>query len=120
MFAPLAQFTAVISLPCTALVTCPQDARPLLAQSIKLVEEVTPLLKELREGGLVANVEALTSTAAAAAADIQKLQVGTPGQDDACSRYARLLSGSYELTPGHQATFIDTCKSHASCLLSPS
>jgi hypothetical protein len=52
-----------------------QEARPLLSQSIKLVEEVTPLLRELREGGLVANVEALTSTAAAAAADIQKLQV---------------------------------------------
>jgi hypothetical protein len=52
-----------------------QEARPLLAQSIALVEQVTPLLKELREGGLVANVEALTSTAAAAAADIQKLQV---------------------------------------------
>ncbi|GFH32293.1 MlaD domain-containing protein, partial [Haematococcus lacustris] len=50
------------------------EARPLLLQSIKLVEEVTPLLRELREGGLVANVEALTSTAAAAAADIQKLQ----------------------------------------------
>lgn len=28
-----------------------------------------------REGGLVANIEALTSTAAAAAADIQRLQV---------------------------------------------
>lgn len=52
-----------------------QESRPLLAQSIKLVEEVTPLLHELREGGLVANMEALTSTAAAAAADIQKLQV---------------------------------------------
>mmetsp|Transcript_15119 Transcript_15119/g.26252 ORF Transcript_15119/g.26252 Transcript_15119/m.26252 type:complete len:433 (+) Transcript_15119:125-1423(+) len=51
-----------------------EEARPLLAQSIRLVEEVTPLLRELREGGLVANVEALTSTAAAAAADIQKLQ----------------------------------------------
>ncbi|KAJ9517518.1 hypothetical protein QJQ45_025002 [Haematococcus lacustris] len=51
-----------------------EEARPLLLQSIKLVEEVTPLLRELREGGLVANVEALTSTAAAAAADIQKLQ----------------------------------------------
>ena len=52
-----------------------QDARPLLTQSIKLVEEVTPLLRELREGGLVDNVEALTKTAADAAADIQKLQV---------------------------------------------
>ena len=36
---------------------------------------MTPLLAELREGGLVGNVEALTATAAAAAADIQKLQV---------------------------------------------
>ena len=52
-----------------------QDAKPLLDQSIKLVEEITPLLRELREGGLVSNIEALTSTAAAAAADIQKLQV---------------------------------------------
>ena len=52
-----------------------QEARPLLNQSIKLVEEVTPFLHELREGGLVANVEALTSTAAAAASDIQRLQV---------------------------------------------
>ena len=58
--------------------TCPplvQEAQPLLQQSIKLVGEVTPLLAELREGGLVNNVEALTATAAAAAADIQKLQV---------------------------------------------
>jgi len=55
--------------------SAPQEARPLLSQSIQLVEEVTPLLRELREGGLVTNVEALTSTAAAAAADIQRLQV---------------------------------------------
>ena len=52
-----------------------QEAQPLLQQSIRLVGEVTPLLAELREGGLVGNVEALTATAAAAAADIQKLQV---------------------------------------------
>mmetsp|Transcript_26472 Transcript_26472/g.57755 ORF Transcript_26472/g.57755 Transcript_26472/m.57755 type:complete len:394 (+) Transcript_26472:321-1502(+) len=51
-----------------------EEAKPLLQQSIKLVEEVTPLLAELRSGGLVDNLEELTSTAAAAAADIQKLQ----------------------------------------------
>jgi hypothetical protein len=39
------------------------------------VDEVTPLLHELRSGGLVANIEALVGTAAAAADDIQKLQV---------------------------------------------
>ncbi len=60
---------------CVRVCAWSQEARPLLAESIRLVEQVTPLLKELREGGLVANVEALTSTAAAAAADIQKLQV---------------------------------------------
>jgi len=59
-----------------------EEARPLLAQSIHLVEEVTPLLRELREGGLVANVEALTSTAAAAAADIQKLQGAVLTEDN--------------------------------------
>ena len=53
----------------------PQEAKPLLQQSIRLVGEVTPLLAELREGGLVENLEALTATAAGAAADIQKLQV---------------------------------------------
>ncbi|GAX84634.1 hypothetical protein CEUSTIGMA_g12055.t1 [Chlamydomonas eustigma] len=47
-----------------------KEAQPLLQQSIRLVGEITPLLKELREGGLVKNVEALTSTAAAAAEDI--------------------------------------------------
>jgi len=51
-----------------------KEASPLLQQSIDLVGEVTPLLAELRKGGVVANLEALTETAAAAAADIQKLQ----------------------------------------------
>jgi hypothetical protein len=36
--------------------------------------QVTPLLAELRAGGLVANLEALTSSASDAAADIHRLQ----------------------------------------------
>jgi hypothetical protein len=52
-----------------------QEAKPLLQQSIQLVSEVTPLLTQLSQGGLMNNLEALTATAAAAAADIQKLQV---------------------------------------------
>ncbi|KAG1663370.1 hypothetical protein FOA52_007107 [Chlamydomonas sp. UWO 241] len=54
--------------------TLMREAQPLIQQSIELVGEVTPLLAELRQGGLVGNLEALTETAAAAAADIQKLQ----------------------------------------------
>lgn len=53
-----------------------QEAQPLLQQSIELVNGITPLLNQLSEGGLVSNLEALTATAADAAADIQKLQVG--------------------------------------------
>jgi hypothetical protein len=51
-----------------------EDARPLLQQASSLVAEVTPLLRELREGGLVQNLEALTAAAADAAADAQELQ----------------------------------------------
>lgn len=51
-----------------------KEAQPLLQQSIKLVGELTPLLTQLSEGGVASNLEALTETAAAAAADIQKLQ----------------------------------------------
>ena len=36
--------------------------------------QVTPLLAELRAGGLVANLEALTASASDAAADIHRLQ----------------------------------------------
>ena len=50
------------------------DAQPLLHQAVELTNEITPLLKELRAGNLVGNVEALTQVAAEAAADIQKLQ----------------------------------------------
>ncbi len=57
-----------------------QEAQPLLQQSIKLVGELTPLLTQLSEGGVASNLEALTETAAAAAADIQKLQVREKGQ----------------------------------------
>lgn len=59
---------------CACACMLPQEARPLLREAAKLVEEVTPLLNELRSGGLVSNIEALTRTAADAAADIQALQ----------------------------------------------
>ena len=52
----------------------------MLQQSIELVNGITPLLNQLSEGGLVSNLEALTATAADAAADIQKLQVGEDGE----------------------------------------
>ncbi|GAX80213.1 hypothetical protein CEUSTIGMA_g7651.t1 [Chlamydomonas eustigma] len=66
-----------------------KEAQPLLQQSIRLVGEITPLLKELREGGLVKNVEALTSTAAAAAEDIHALQGAVLTEDN-----VRALRGS--------------------------
>ena len=46
------------------------------------MEQVTPLLRELREGGLVANMEALTRTAADAVADVQKLQSAVLTEDN--------------------------------------
>lgn len=64
MFFPACALTLGSRLPCLA------------PQAVALVEELTPLLEELREGGLVANMEALTQAAADAAADVQ---VGTIG-----------------------------------------
>ena len=43
-----------------------------------IVVQVTPLLGELREGDLVGNIEALTRSAAQAAADIHRLQNEVP------------------------------------------
>ena len=51
-----------------------EEAQPLLKRAVELTDEVIPLLIELRQGGLVGNVEALTQVAAEAAADIQRLQ----------------------------------------------
>eukprot|EP00891_Asterochloris_glomerata_P002185 jgi/Astpho2/2185/Aster-03176 len=51
-----------------------EEARPLLENAVKLVDEVTPLLSELRSGNLVGNLEALTQSASEAAADIHRLQ----------------------------------------------
>jgi ABC-type transporter Mla subunit MlaD len=51
-----------------------EEAQPLLKRAVELTDEVIPLLTELRQGGLVGNVEALTQVAAEAAADIQRLQ----------------------------------------------
>ncbi|KAL6766321.1 TGD2 [Auxenochlorella protothecoides x Auxenochlorella symbiontica] len=52
-----------------------EGAEPLLQRAMALTEQIIPLLEELRQGGLLGNVEALTSVAAEAAADIQRLQV---------------------------------------------
>ncbi|CAD7702791.1 unnamed protein product [Ostreobium quekettii] len=49
-------------------------AQPLILQAAGFVEEMTPLLADLRSGGLVGNVEALTKSVAEAASDIQLLQ----------------------------------------------
>jgi hypothetical protein len=51
-----------------------EEARPLLANAVKLADEITPLLSELRQGNLVGNLEALTKSAAEAVADIHSLQ----------------------------------------------
>ncbi|GFR46251.1 hypothetical protein Agub_g7800 [Astrephomene gubernaculifera] len=51
-----------------------EAAGPLVATASQLTEQLTPLLAELRGGGLVGNVEALTRTASDAAADIRRLQ----------------------------------------------
>jgi len=56
------------------------EARPLLQHASKLAEEILPLVKELRNGELVRNVESLSATTAQAADDIHKLsqEVMTP------------------------------------------
>lgn len=51
-----------------------EEATPLLEEATQLTKEITPLLQELREGGLMANLDHLTEAAAGAAADIQSLQ----------------------------------------------
>ncbi|KAA6424956.1 MAG: ATP-binding cassette superfamily [Trebouxia sp. A1-2] len=51
-----------------------EEARPLLENAVKLVDEITPLLNELRQGNLVGNLEALTKSASEAASDIHNLQ----------------------------------------------
>ena len=47
---------------------------PVCLKAAGLVEELTPLLNDLRAGGLVNNLEALTKSVAEAASDIQSLQ----------------------------------------------
>ncbi|CAK0785439.1 hypothetical protein CVIRNUC_008648 [Coccomyxa viridis] len=51
-----------------------EEAKPLLQRVVELVDEVTPLLSELREGNMVNNLEDLTRSASEAAADIHRLQ----------------------------------------------
>lgn len=51
-----------------------EEATPLLEEATALTKEITPLLQELREGGLMTNLDHLTEAAAGAAADIQSLQ----------------------------------------------
>mmetsp|Transcript_15027 Transcript_15027/g.45378 ORF Transcript_15027/g.45378 Transcript_15027/m.45378 type:complete len:407 (-) Transcript_15027:771-1991(-) len=51
-----------------------EDARPLLHRATELADQVIPLLQELRAGDMVGNVEALTRSAAQAAADLHRLQ----------------------------------------------
>lgn len=50
------------------------DAKPLVESTTKLIDQVHPLLKELREAGLVEHVEALASLATDTAGDVRKLQ----------------------------------------------
>lgn len=50
------------------------EARPLLEEAAALTRELTPLLAELRSGGLVGHLEALTEAAAGAAEELQALQ----------------------------------------------
>jgi len=49
-------------------------AQPLIEQSARLVEEVTPLLNELRSGGLVHEMESLSKSVSLAAAHVEQLQ----------------------------------------------
>ncbi|KIZ05409.1 hypothetical protein MNEG_2544 [Monoraphidium neglectum] len=59
-----------------------EEATPLLEEATHLAREVTPLLQELRQGGLVGNLEHLTEAAAGAAADIQALQAAVLTDDN--------------------------------------
>lgn len=59
-----------------------EEARPLLDKAVQLAEEVVPILKEVRQGQLVGNMETLTSTASEAANDIHRLQNEVLTQDN--------------------------------------
>jgi hypothetical protein len=57
--------------------------RPFIVlQAVQLAEEVVPILKEVRQGQLVGNMETLTSTASEAANDIHRLQNEVLTQDN--------------------------------------
>ena len=79
-----------------------EDGRPLLATAAALAGEALPLLARLREGGLVGNLEQLTETAAAAAADVRALQgdVLTPDNVVALRSSVRVLARTLEHVEG--------------------
>lgn len=51
-----------------------RDAQPLIEATTQLVEQVHPLLKELREAGIASNIDALANLAVETAGDIRELQ----------------------------------------------
>lgn len=71
--------------------TALEEATPLLEEATQLAREVTPLLQELREGGVVGNLEHLTEAAASAAADLQALQAAVLTDEN-----VRALRGSVQ------------------------
>jgi ABC-type transporter Mla subunit MlaD len=79
-----------------------EDGRPLLATAAALAGEALPLIARLREGGLVGNLEQLTETAAAAAADVRALQgdVLTPDNVAALRSSVRVLARTLEHVEG--------------------
>lgn len=68
-----------------------EEAAPLLEEATQLAREITPLLQELRQGGLVGNLEHLTEAAASAAADLQALQTAVLTDEN-----VRALRGSVQ------------------------
>jgi len=70
------------------------DARPLVEATTRLVDQVTPLLKELREAGLVEHVDALATLARDTAGDIRTLQTSVldDGNVDELRRSVKTLT----------------------------
>lgn len=58
------------------------DAKPLVDASASLVEQVTPLLRELREAGVVEHVDALATLARETAGDIRALQTSVLDEEN--------------------------------------
>jgi len=76
-----------------------RDARPLIAQGVRLAREALPAARALNEGTLARDVESLAATAAASAEDVRR--AGAEALDPATVASLRRAVGSVARTVRH-------------------